>query len=156
MMSYDNIDRQEVIMKIYNLNTNQEDQRFIYCLLISTPIAIILGIIYGLITRSISMSISILYIAIAYLLAMIIKKIGRGLTHKFAILAVCLTIITIIVGDMSSIFGLSFYQCFINTHLFLQFLQYELFGLTANLNALIALLIRVYAVYEAYNNAILF
>ena len=143
-------------MRIYNLNTHNENKRFLLSILIGLPASILMGYLFYLVSRWFTFRLDIFYIVIAYTISLLLKKVGRDVTKKFSILGACLAFVAIIVGDALILFGKNAINLLTNAIFFSQFIRIEVYSLTANLNALIGLLIRVSAIYEAYYYSVLF
>ncbi len=143
-------------MRIYNLNTHNENKRFLLSILIGLPASILMGYLFYLVSRWFTFRLDIFYIVIAYTISLLLKKVGRGVTKKFSILGACLAFVAILVGDALILFGKNAINLLTNAIFFSQFIRIEVYSLTANLNALIGLLIRVSAIYEAYYYSVLF
>lgn len=142
-------------MRIYNIDYHRETKNFLKCLFIVLPIALLLGWLYGFLSKIIGLSLSILYIPIAFLIAHYIRIIGKGLTKKFSILAAVLMVLCILMGDATSIFGENVLAKLFSIQGFQTFLRFEVLHLSSDLNSLISLLIRIYAINEAYQRAII-
>ncbi|MBW9212869.1 MULTISPECIES: hypothetical protein [Terrabacteria group] len=143
-------------MRIYNLNTQDENKRFFLSILVGLPASILFGYLFYLVSKWFAFRLDIFYVVIAYTIALLLKKVGRGVTKKFSILGAVLMLITILVGDALLLYGNYALHILTSLTLLSRFIRLEVFSLTANLNALIGLLIRVSTIYEAYYYSVLF
>ncbi len=145
-------------MQIYNIHSLDQNSRFIRAILAGIPASIILGILYGYFITLVHFRMQILYIAIGYCLAMLVQKVGRGVTKRFAILAAVLTFLAIFIGDCISIFGgYGFLMHFTSIPLFINSLQIWLYSnFSTSINSLLGLLLKISGIYIAYRYGSIF
>ena len=134
-------------MKVYNRNALTRNQRFNNALLYGILATLGVSLTYGLFFHYMPMPFifSATYIAIGYIIGYVIQVKGRGVQQRFSILAVVLTIIAFILGDLIKNVGL---VVFTNPLLFVLSFKAYLSNLTA-----IPLIFRAIGVYYAYINA---
>lgn len=135
------------MLKVYNKDVLQKNQRFIQAILYGLPVSISLGIVYGLVTELIHIEFSAAFVLIGYVIGLTIQKFGRGVQLKFSILGAVLAVISFLIGDLVFLFG---FDVFFNGFFF-QAIIYRIQTLAStNINSLLALLFRVLGVYYAY------
>ena len=139
------------MLRIFNTKALSQNERYIRAIVIGILSALIFSLLYGLVTRLIGIQISILYVVIGFGLSTIIKNQGRGVQMKFSYLGGALTLLSIFIGDMIVFAGIS---AFTNFDIFIEIsLVVFRFWLSTSFNNLLGLLIRIYAIYYAYNNS---
>lgn len=139
------------MLKVFNSHAISRNQRFLKAILWGVPTALLTGIGYGIISYISPFEFSIVYIGIGYLIGYVIKNKGRGVHMRFSILAACLAILAILIGDVLSFFGPEAFGS-IDSMLF-AFSTTIMLWLSANIGTLISLLFRVAGVYFAYTNS---
>lgn len=93
-------------MQIYNAGANSRKSEFIKAILAGLAVSVICGITYGLLIQLVHMQISLVYIAIGYIIGMVIQKTGHGVTMKYQIAGALLTFLAIWIGDTFAIYGI--------------------------------------------------
>lgn len=93
------------MFRVYNSFALNSKQRFLRACLFGIPTAIGLGIAYGIISRILPITFSIVYVGIGYLIGYVIQKFGRGVQPKFSYLAAGLAILSFILSDVIRYFG---------------------------------------------------
>ena len=139
------------MLKVFNSHAISRNQRFLKAVLWGVPTALLTGIGYGLISNISPFEFSIVYIGIGYLIGYVIKNKGRGVHMRFSVLAACLAVLAILIGDVLSLFGPEAFSS-IDSMLF-AFSTTIMLWLSANIGTLISLLFRVAGVYFAYTNS---
>jgi hypothetical protein len=136
------------MFRVYNSFALNSKQRFLRACLFGIPTAIGLGIVYGIISRILPITFSIVYVGIGYLIGYVIRKFGRGVQPKFSYLAAGLAVLSFILSDVIRYFGLN--------------LGYDLFGqilaivsqvYLGSINGLINLAFIAWGVIMAFNTA---
>lgn len=92
-------------MQIYNADAVKNKSGFIKAVIAGIVVSVICGIAYGLLIQLVHMQISLLYIAIGYVIGTVIQKTGYGLTMKYQITGALLTFLAIWIGDTFAIYG---------------------------------------------------
>lgn len=139
------------MIRIFNTNSLSQNERFYKAIIFGIPTSVVIAIVFSIIQRALMIRFSIVYLLIGYLIALVIKKQGRGVQPKFAYLGAVLTIFTIFFGDFLTVFGLSLFQ---DISIFLEgSILIITSWFSSDFNSLIGLLFRAYAVYYAYSNA---
>ena len=145
----------------FDFTATSKKQRLIKATLIGLLAAIVLGVLYSVLTYYLNLrfEFSIFYALLGLAIGTIVQKIGRGVTKEFAILAAVLTIICLIVADLTTVlipFGLkSFSLSMIYYVVRFQYIE-SLIGLFSGVNIYsngMFLLFRIVAVVMAVNNA---
>ena len=124
------------------------NQRFTKAIIWGIPTALIIGVVYGIISNVSPFEFSIVYIGIGYLIGYVIKNKGRGVHLRFSILAAGLTILAILIGDVLTFFGPSAFGSIDNV--IFAFSTTFMFWLSVNFGTLLGLLFRVAGVYFAF------
>ena len=136
------------MLRIFNTTSLSQNERFYKAVIYGIPTSIIIAVVFSLIQRLLMFRLSIVYLLIGYLIAFVIRKQGRGVQLKFAILGAVLTVFAIYFGDLLTYYGVFIFQ---NPTLLLNGSIIILKSwLDPNFNNLLGLLFRVYAVYYAY------
>jgi hypothetical protein len=139
------------MLKVFNTNSLGQNERFKKALLFGIPSSILLAIFLAIIQRLLSIRFSLLYILIGFLIAYILKKYGKGVQIRFSYLGAILTLISILLGDALTLTGTLVFQ---NPTILIQGLTITLRSwVSPNINNLLAMLFRIYAIYYAYNNS---
>jgi cytochrome c biogenesis protein CcdA len=139
------------MLKVFNSHAISRNQRFTKAIVWGVPIALLIGIVYGVVSFISPFEFSIVYIGIGYLIGYVIKNKGRGVHLRFSILAAGLTILAILIGDVLTFFGPAAFGS-LDSVIF-AFSSTVMLWLSANIGTLISLLFRVAGVYFAYTNA---
>ena len=134
-------------MKVYNKTALTRNERFIKAIIYGTLATIIIAIGYGLIFNfaKIPFMFSMTYILIGYAIGYVIQIKGKGVHLRFSILAVILTLIAFLFGDLIRMFGLSIFANPTNL-----FLSIKLWLLRIDM---IELIFKGLGLYYAYINA---
>jgi hypothetical protein len=139
------------MIRIFNSNSLSQNERFYKAIIYGIPTSIALAIIFSVIQRALMIRFSFVYLLIGYLIAMVIRKQGRGVQPKFAYLGAALAIFSIFFGDLLTNFGTLAFQ---NINFLIDGSIIILKSwLNSDFNNLIGLLFRAYAVYYAYSNS---
>lgn len=93
------------MFRVYNSFALTSKQRFIRACLFGFPTAIGLGIAYGIISRFMPITFSIIYVGIGYVIGYVIQKFGRGVQPKFSYLGAGLALLAFILSDIVRYFG---------------------------------------------------
>lgn len=136
------------MLKVFNSHAISRNQRFTKAIIWGIPTALIIGVVYGIISNVSPFEFSIVYIGIGYLIGYVIKNKGRGVHLRFSILAAGLTILAILIGDVLTFFGPSAFGSIDNV--IFAFSTTFMFWLSVNFGTLLGLLFRVAGVYFAF------
>ncbi len=136
-------------MQVFNSRAVTRQQRFVRAIIFGSIAAIGLAIIYGIISSLTRFEFSVVYVGIGYLIGMVISKYGRGVQVQFSVLAAVLAVISFILGDIISMFGISVLWTPYLWGFGLQAIFYALFAPTG----VISLAFRVFGVFYAYKCA---
>lgn len=101
------------MLKVFNTRGITSQQRFLKACLFGIPAAIGLGLANGFVSRIISFNFQIIYLAVGYGIAWVIKETGRGIQPKFSILAAVLTLFAFIVSAFVLYYPVSLNPLFI-------------------------------------------
>ena len=135
-------------MNLFNTRTLSQNQRFYRILILGIPFAIILGIVYGFITSLAGgWELHVLYILMGYGIGNFVAKYGRGAQNRFKTVALVLTLIVIIIGDV-------IYPALAYGYPLQLMVSFTLNQFLNGISGLLSLLFRASALYFAYNNAI--
>jgi len=135
------------MLKVFNTHALNSKQRFTRALIVGIPTALGLGIAYGIITRFIPITFSIVYVGIGYLIGLVIQKYGRGVQPKFSYLAAGLAIVSFVLADAVQYLGLS------NLIYVFQILPFLIQSYLGSINGLINLAFMAFGVVTAYRMA---
>lgn len=135
-------------MNFFNTRTLSQNQRFNRIVIIGIIVAIVLGFIYGLVSDLAGgWELHVLYLVLGYMMAYVVRVVGRGVQKRFQILGAVLTLVIILIGDV--VYPFVVYQ--IDLPIIISFtLQNYLSGISG----LLSLLFRASAIYVGYNNSI--
>ncbi len=135
-------------MKVYNSSVLTKNQRFINAILWGSLATVVASIAYILLSSIIrGISFSIVFVAFGYFVGTAIKNKGRGVTMRFSVLAAVLVFIGILVSDIVTMFGLS------NLANPDAYIAWAGVMLSTNINNLLSVLFRVFAIVTAYREA---
>lgn len=95
------------MFRVYNSFALNSKQRFLRACLFGIPTAIGLGVGYGILSRFMPITFSIIYVGIGYVIGYVIQKYGRGVQPKFSYLAGGLALLSFILSDIVRYFGIS-------------------------------------------------
>ncbi len=145
-------------MRIYNIDRGDMNMRLLRAIAAGVPVAIALGVLYGFIVGAIRVEFSMLFVIFGYLVGQVVRKVGRGVTDSFRILAAVLTVIGIFIGDAVASYGLGVFGLMISAPALIPSLIGSMVSmhLSASINGLIGILFRVFGVYAAYMYAVIF
>lgn len=93
------------MFRVYNSFALNSKQRFIRACLFGIPTAIGLGVGYGVLSRFMPITFSIIYVGIGYVIGYVIQKYGRGVQPKFSYLAGGLALLSFILSDIVRYYG---------------------------------------------------
>ena len=93
--------------KVSNTRAITRKQLFQRALLYAVPASIVIGILAGYINRLLPLEFEIIYIGVGYLIGEIVKETGHGIQIQFAVLAVVLTLLAYLIGDLLCYYGIS-------------------------------------------------
>lgn len=135
------------MLKVFNTHALNSKQRFTRALIVGIPTALGLGIAYGMITRFIPITFSIVYVGIGYLIGLVIQKYGRGVQPKFSYLAAGLAIVSFVLADAVQYLGLG------NLIYVFQLIPFLIQSYLGSINGLINLAFMAFGVVTAYRMA---
>lgn len=133
------------MMEIFNTKILNNRQRWNRALIYAIGATLISIVVCALIQKFLIRS-SLVYLAAAYFISWIILESGHGVQKKFSILAAICVILTIL---LSEIF---YYILFIGNPVAAVYYTFVSM-LTIDINNLLSLLIKAYAIYMAYEKA---
>ncbi len=136
------------MFRVYNSFALNSKQRFLRACLFGIPTALGLGIAYGILSRFMPITFSIVYVGIGYLIGYVIQKFGRGVQPKFSYLAAGLALLSFILSDIVRYFGIS-----LNYGLVQQVIAIVSQVYLGSINGLINLAFIAWGVIMAYNTA---
>lgn len=139
------------MLRIFNTNSLGQKQRFYKAIAYGIPTAIILAITFSFVQKILMLRLSILYLVIGYAIAYVIRKQGRGVQPKFALLGATLTLLCMLFGDLLTFYGLLVFKdiTLLSTGTILILRSW----FSPNLNNLLSLAFRAYAVYYSFMNS---
>ncbi|MCR4950612.1 MAG: hypothetical protein K6A40_04725 [Solobacterium sp.] len=145
-------------MEIWNSRSLDNNQRFLKALLCSLAAAVVLGIAYGMLHSILRIEASIIYIGIGWCIGQVVKKTGRGVHKRFAVLGAVMTLLAILIGDTCSMYGLMPGLKMLMRPLLWPsvIIHWMRIYLSANINALLSLLFRAAGIWFGYSESILF
>ena len=139
------------MIRIFNTSALSQNERFYKAIIYGIPTSIAIAVVFSLLQRLLMFRLSILYLLIGYLIALVIRKQGRGVQPKFAYLGATLTVFAIFFGDLLTYYG---DYIILNPALFFEgSILIIQSWLNPNLNNLLGLFFRAYAVFYAYTNS---
>lgn len=139
------------MLRIFNTNSLGQNERFYKAVAYGIPTSIGIAIIFSFFQRLLMFRLSIIYLLIGYIIALVIRKQGRGVQPRFAYLGASLTLLAIFLGDLFTYYGTFIIQ---NPTLLLDGSILVLKSwLNPGINNLLGLLFRLYAIYYAYSNS---
>ena len=136
------------MLKVFNSRAITRKQRFIRALIAGLIVSISLAFATAFVSISLRVQFSIIYLGIGYLVAMVIRKQGRGVQLTFSILGALLTFLSILLADMLIVTNFNLFGQFTNAFLFV-----IRTWLGTNINSLIGLGFRIFSIYYAYINS---
>ena len=139
-------------MEVFNTRRLTQNQRFKTAIPVGIVAAIVLGFLAGktslIIGQSTGLGFGIINIGAAYLLAMIIRKVGRGVQERFSVLGGVLAFVLVLISEAISL-GLPFVSLF---HLSTYRLVLNVI-LGNGISTILTLLYDGFAIYTAYMNS---
>ena len=144
-------------MEIWNSRSLDNNQRFIAALLAGLIAAVVLGLAYGILFSMLRIQMSILYVAIGYAIGWVIRKFGRGVHQRFAVLGALMTLLAIIIGDLTAMTGFpGIFTWLARPSAWGNLLSAWLrMNLSTNISSLLGLLLRAFGVYEGYLQSVI-
>ena len=137
-------------MEVFNTRRLNQQQRFTLAVLVGFIAAIVLGYASGKISiwiaRATGFGFAFINIGAAYLLALVIQKVGRGVQERFSILGAVLAVLLIIVAEFTS-FGFPI-SAIINPDAYRLVLKVLLGG---GFNSILTIIYNGIAIYTAYS-----
>ena len=139
-------------MQVFNTHRLTQKQRFNAAIIVGTIAAIGIGILTGylrlVIAHSSGFDFSIVSIGATYLLAFILRKVGRGVQVKFSVLGGILGFITVSISNVIA-FGFPIHYVFnLNAHFMILMSL-----LNGSLSNVLMLAYQGYAIYIAYSQS---
>lgn len=139
-------------MEIFNTHRLTQKQRFNTAIIVGIVASLVLGIATGylrlLIGATVGFDFSIVTIGATYILAFVMRKVGRGVQVKFSILG---GILGFALVSISNVIAFGYPLMFIfNLKVHFQIL---LFFMSGNLNTLLMFVYQAFAVYIAYSQS---
>ena len=134
-------------MNIFDTRSLSQTQKFQRISIIGTVAAILLGFVYGFVSQLAGgWELHVLYLFLGYVIASLVRKVGRGAQKRFQILGAVLTLVVILVGDM------------LYPYLMLNASLNSIISFTLNylsgISGLLSLAFRASAIYVGYSNSI--
>lgn len=138
-------------MRIFNTTALTQKERFAKALLIGIGLAVVFIIVSTSIQKMLMLRSSVIYLLASLVIAQTLKKFGRGVQLKFAILGAILVFAVIFFSEIFIVFG---YQVLLQPEVFLYAIKYIFTSwLSIDISNLISLLLKVYAIHYAYTNS---
>ena len=135
-------------MDIFNTKILSQRQRWNRALMFAIGGTVLSIVVCVFVQRLIHLRSALFYIAAAYFLSWLILESGHGVQKKFSILAAVCTVIVILLSDIFTLYGTGAFM--IPVEAFISVLRSYL---DISLNSLLALVIKIGAVYLAYGKA---
>ena len=88
------------MFNIYNKQALTRRQRFQNALVTGIPAAVLCVAVFWFVSNIVGVYMPVLFIPAGYLISLVIQKFGKGVQIQFSILAVVLTALVIIIGDL--------------------------------------------------------
>lgn len=129
-------------MEIFNSRSLTQKQRFNRALLVGVPVSFVLAILFAYIRRYIPSS--ILLVVMAYLIAMTLQKVGRGVQKRFSILGLILALLAIVISDVVFYFDVG---ALLDIDAYLMAIR---FVVQDDISSVLGLVYRVVGVYVGY------
>ena len=135
-------------MNIFDTRTLSQTQKFQRISIIGSIAAILLGFVYGFVSQLAGgWELHGLYLFLGYVIASLVRKVGRGAQKRFQILGAVLTLVVILVGDMLFPFLM------LNASLS-SIISFTLRNYLSGISGLLSLAFRASAIYVGYSNSI--
>ena len=141
------------MLKIYNKQAITKNQRFNNALIYGIPTAIGLGILYGIVSNFMRIEFSIVYLGIGYLIGNVIQTKGRGVQERFSILGAVLALVSFMLADIISIFGIYAFMSFGNFFDSIFYWFSWILSSASSINGLLGIGFRAFGVIAAYQNS---
>ena len=136
------------MLKVFNTDAISRNSRFLRGLVAGSITALVLAIVYGLLSSIIIVEFSNAFIRIGYCIGMAIQRFGRGVKIEFSIMGAVLTLVSIVLADLIRYFGVSTVLTFsVNTEMILFYLRSIL---KTDIRPLLSLAFRVGGIYAGY------
>lgn len=140
-----------IVLRIFNTTALTQKERFAKALLIGIGLAVVFIIVSTSIQKMLMLRSSVIYLLASLVIAQTLKKFGRGVQLKFAILGAILVFAVIFFSEIFIVFG---YQVLLQPEVFLYAIKYIFTSwLSIDISNLISLLLKVYAIHYAYTNS---
>ena len=145
-------------MEIWNSRSLDNNQRFIAAIIAGLVSAVVLGLAYGIIYSRLRIIMSVLYVGIGYGVGQTVRKAGRGVHKRFAVVGALMTLLAIMIGDFTAIAGFPrIFTYLISPALWpTVFKTWLIMNLSTNINSLLGLLLRAIGIYIGYTQSIIF
>lgn len=138
-------------MRIFNTTALTQKERFAKALIIGIGLAVVFIIVSTSIQKMLMLRSSVIYLLASLVIAQTLKKFGRGVQVKFAILGAILVFAVIFFSEIFIVFG---YQVLLQPEVFTYAIKYVFTSwLSIDISNLISLLLKVYAIHYAYTNS---
>lgn len=143
-------------MEIWNSRSLDNNQRFIAAIIAGLVSALVFGLAYGIIYSRLRIVMSVLYIGIGYGVGHTVRKFGRGVHKRFAVVGALMTLLAIMIGDFTAIAGFpGIFRWLITPALWPQVLKtWLIMNLSTNINSLLGLLFRAAGIYFGYTESV--
>ncbi|NLC64435.1 MAG: hypothetical protein GX753_02050 [Erysipelothrix sp.] len=137
-------------MQVFNTRALTQKQRFVSAIAVGIPTTIILGIVAGKVTQFIGVAtgfgFAIINIGAAYLLAMVIQKVGRGVQQRFSTLGAVLAVVLVLISEMISYGMPLIYILHLDSYRFVLSVW-----LNSGISGFLSIIYNAIAVYTAYS-----
>lgn len=145
-------------MEIWNSRSLDNNQRFIAAIIAGLISSLVLGLAYGIIYSVFHVAMSVLYVGIGYGVGQAVRKFGRGVHQRFAVVGALFTLLAIIIGDFTAIVGFpAIFAWIVRPALWGQvFKAWVIMNFSTNINSLLGLLLRAIGIYFGYTQSIIF
>ena len=140
-----------IVLRIFNTTALTQKERFAKALIIGIGLAVVFIIVSTSIQKMLMLRSSVIYLLASLVIAQTLKKFGRGVQVKFAILGAILVFAVIFFSEIFIVFG---YQVLLQPEVFTYAIKYVFTSwLSIDISNLISLLLKVYAIHYAYTNS---
>lgn len=142
-------------MRIYNAGSLDRNSRFLLAILASLVSALGFAIAYYFFISWSHIELSVFYIFFGWCIGEVIKKVGRGVTLKFAVLGAITTFLGILLADTFSSWGIQggFVMLMHPSYWGTLLQSWVIMHVSTNINTILGLLFRVIGVYYGYWNS---
>ena len=150
--------QEKSVMEIWNARSLDNNQRFIAAIIAGLVSALVLGLAYGIIYSVFRVAMSVLYIGIGYGVGQAVRKFGRGVHRRFAVVGALMTLLAIIIGDVTAIVGFpGIFAWIVRPALWGQlFRGWIIMNFSTSINSLLGLLLRAIGIYFGYTQSVIF